>query len=296
MRKFSLMFRPFFVLTALLFLSYFAAAQDTLPKFSVINRGSDRIIISWNNPFGKTLKQISIQRSFDSLKNFKTILTVPDPTIPQNGYVDSKAATEHMFYRLYILKDSGKYVFSITKRPKLDTGTVQNIPGNVLSSGEPAVITRPRDIKELKNEALKTNERIIFIKNKDVLLGAITESNLKHFRDSINFTTKDTLFMKTADTLVIRPFFAREVYRPSKYVFTEKDGNIKISLTDAGSKKYSLKFFEEDYTEIFEIKHISDSLVIMDKTNFIHSGWFLFELYEDGKLREKHKFYVPKDF
>ncbi len=290
------MSRSFCVSIALLFLSYFAAAQDTLPNFSVINRGNDRIVVSWTNPFGNTVRQLSIQRSFDSLKNFKTILTVPDPTIPQNGYVDSKAPTDHMFYRLYILKDSGKYVFSVTKRPKIDTSTNQNNAVNNLSSGAPSVITRPKDLKDLKKEMLKNNERIIYIKNKEVLLGAITESGLKHFRDSINFTTRDTLFMKTADTLVIRPFIAREVYRPSKYVFTEKDGNIRISLSDAGSKKYSLKFFEEDHTEIFEIKHISDALVIMDKTNFIHSGWFLFELYEDGKVKEKHKFYVPKDF
>lgn len=284
------------VLTALLFLSYLAAAQDTLPDFSVINRGNERIIISWTNPFGNKVRQLSIQRSFDSLKNFKTILTVPDPTIPQNGYVDSKAATEHMFYRLYILKDSGKYVFSVTKRPKTDTNNVQSNPFNSLSSGGPAVITKFKDITELKKEAQKSNERIIFIKSREVLLGAIIESNLKRFRDSVNFTTRDTLFMKTADTIVIRPFVAKEIYRPSKYVFTEKDGNIRILLTDASSKKYSLKFFEEDHTEIFEIKHISDPLVIMDKTNFIHSGWFLFELYEDGKLREKHKFYVPRDF
>ena len=290
------MSRFFYLLTTFLLISYFALAQDTLPKFSVINKGNDRIIISWSNPFGNSVRQLSIQRSFDSLKNFKTILTVPDPTIPQNGYVDSKATTEHMFYRLYILRDSGKYVFSATKRPRADTSPVQSNTLNAIFSTEPTVITKMKDLKELRNEVQKNNERIIFVKSRDVLLGAISESTLKRFRDSVNFTTKDTLFMKTTDTLVIRPFVAREVYRPSRFVYTEKDGNIRISLTDAGLKKYSLKFFEEDHTEIFEIKHINDPLVIMDKTNFIHSGWFLFELYEDGKLKEKHKFYVPKDF
>jgi hypothetical protein len=284
------------ILITLLFLFQVAAAQDTLPKFSVVDKGNDRIIISWTNPFGNSIRQLSIQRSFDSLKNFKTILTVPDPTVLQNGYVDSKAISEHMFYRLYILKDSGKYVFSVTKRPKPDTSTVQAGGVNTIDKSEPAVITKPNNIKDLKKEAQKTNERIIFIKSKDVLLGAITESALKHFRDSVNFTTKDTLFMKTADTIMIRPFVAKEVYKPSKFIFTEKDGNVKISLPDAVSKKYSAKFFEEDHTQIFEIKHIGDPLIIMDKTNFVHSGWFLFELYEDSKLKEKHKFYVPKDF
>jgi len=102
--------------------------------------------------------------------------------------------------------------------------------------------------------------------------------------------------MKTSDTLVVKTFIPKEFYRPSKYVFTEKDGNIKIALPNAGLHKYALKFFEPDQSEAFEIKHISDTLIILDKTNFVHSGWFNFELYEDGKLKEKHKLYVPKDF
>ncbi|MEO5996308.1 MAG: hypothetical protein ABIN89_06250 [Chitinophagaceae bacterium] len=279
-----------------MFLTRVGAAQDTLPHFSVIDKGSERIIISWTNPYGKAIKQLSIQRSFDSLKNYKTILTLPDPTVPQNGYVDSKATSNHMFYRLYILKDSGKYVFSMPKRPEIDTGFTLNNTVSEKPADESAGITKMNNLKELQKETQIANERIIYIKSRDVLLGGISESTLKHFRDSINYSTKDTLFMKTADTLVIRPFIAKETYRPSRYVYTDKDGNIKISLTDVVSRKYALKFFEEDQTEIFEIKHITDTLVILDKTNFIHSGWFLFELYEDGKLKERHKFYVPKDF
>src|SRR3990170_6839041 len=95
-------------------------AQDTLPKFSVKNVGSSRIVIGWINTF-ETVRQISIQRSFDSTKNFKSILTVADPSIPENGYVDTKAASDRMFYRLYIMLDKGAYLFSDAKRPVLDT-------------------------------------------------------------------------------------------------------------------------------------------------------------------------------
>jgi len=34
----------------------------------------------------------------------------------------------------------------------------------------------------------------------------------------------------------------------------------------------------------------------LDKANFLHAGWFRFELYENGQLKEKHRFYIPKDF
>lgn len=287
-------FRRFCLIIVPIFNSFFALSQDTLPRFSAFNKGNERIIISWTNPYGNSVRQISIQRSFDSLKNYRSILTVVDPTVPQNGYVDTKATNDHMFYRLYILRDSGKYSFSVAKRPVIDTGSAKTDFLN--SIGESTKITGVKQLKELKEEAKINNERIIYIKNRDLLLGAMTELDLKHFRDSLNLQTKDTVFMKTADTLVIKPFIAKEYYKPSRYVFTEKDGNIKILLADVASKKYEVKFFEEDNTEVFEIKHIKEPLVILDKTNFIHSGWFNFELYEDGKLKEKHKLYVPKDF
>ena len=68
----------------LLFFSHLAIAlraQDTLPKFSLINAGNNRIIIGWTNKF-ENIKQISIQRSFDSLSGYKSILTVADPGLP----------------------------------------------------------------------------------------------------------------------------------------------------------------------------------------------------------------------
>jgi hypothetical protein len=95
---------------------------------------------------------------------------------------------------------------------------------------------------------------------------------------------------------MIRPFVPKEVFRVSKYVFTEKEGRVKISLPDATDKKYSVKFYEEDSTFLFEIKKISEPVLMLDKSNFIHAGWFRFELYEDGHLKEKQKLYIPKDF
>ena len=88
---------------------------------------------------------------------------------------------------------------------------------------------------------------------------------------------------------------AVEVYKPSVYVFTQGDGNIRIKLPDITEKKYSLKFFEQDETFLFEIKEITQSPLVLDKMNFYHTGWFISELYADGKLMEKHKFYIRKE-
>lgn len=225
-----------------LLLAFVAAAvvyaQDTLPKFSVRNVGNNRIIIGWTNTF-ESIRQVSIQRSFDSLRGYTTILTVPDPRAPQNGYVDTKANNDHMFYRLYIMLDKGIFLFSDPKRPVLDTLKRTRFTENVRVNGTDSV--------HIPN---------LGINNKP------------------------------------RP----EVFVPSLHVYTFKDGNVRVNLPDDGDKKYLLKFFEEDGSFLFELKDIKHRTFKLDKANFYHAGWFRFELYENGELKEKHKFYLEKDF
>ena len=69
--------------------SYTVRSQDTLPDFTVVNRNG-KVILSWVNDF-PVIKQLSIQRSPDSLKGFKTILTLPDPSSVNNGFLDNNA-------------------------------------------------------------------------------------------------------------------------------------------------------------------------------------------------------------
>ena len=82
---------------------------------------------------------------------------------------------------------------------------------------------------------------------------------------------------------------------PSKFIYTGKENNIIISLPEAEKKKYSIKFFEDDGTPLFEIKKIIQTYLTLDKVNFVHAGLFNVELYADGMLIEKHKVYIPKD-
>lgn len=229
-------------LTLLLTLSAITAcnllhAQDTLPKFTLKNVGNNRIVVGWTNNF-TVVKQISIQRSFDSLTGYKSILTVADPSSPQNGYVDTKATNDHMFYRLYILLDRGVFLFSEAKKPVIDT--TQRV---VLPTGQlPGV---------------------------------------------------DTTSVTNGSNPKIRP----TGFVPSLYVFTHRDGYVKISLpNNEKPKKYSIKFFDSDDNLVFELKEIKERQFKLDKTNFYHAGWFRFELYEDDKLFERHKFYIEKDF
>lgn len=231
------MMRRFFFLLLLVFIFDLAAsAQDTLPDFSVKNAGRNRYIIGWVNNY-PVVKQIGIQRSHDSLANFKTILSVTDPTARENGFADTKAPNDHMFYRLFIVLDKGQYFYTASKKPFIDTTTV----------------TRQRN------------------------------SLLDRVEDSI--------------TAVIKPIVPKKPdFIPSFYIYTNKDGYVYINLPDADKKKYEVKFYEEDDSFLFEIKNIRETGITLDKANFIHAGWFRFELYNDGKLVEKNRFYLAKEF
>ncbi len=291
-------------------------AQDTLPRFSVTARGTGKILISWHNRF-PVVSQISIQRSIDSLKNFTTLITVPDPTLPENGVMDTRAPHPNFYYRLFIVLESGRYLFSTSKRPHSNTGET------------PATVREEKAVEEVEVADAK-NARIlfvdattatakpqikspsaihgvpgapeidvhttVFVRKGDSLVGQIEGARIGAFRDSLLNHTKDTLVFVDGDTILIKPFVPKEIYKVSSYVFTGKYGNIQISLPGAATRHYSVKFYDEGNRLLFELSEIRDSTLILDKTNFQHSGWFHFELYDGAQLKEKNKLFIPKEF
>ncbi|HVZ55284.1 MAG TPA: hypothetical protein VG870_01385 [Chitinophagaceae bacterium] len=229
----------------LIFLALRGLAQDTLPGFSVKNIGSNRIVVSWINRY-PVVKQISIQRSFDSLINYKTILSVPDPMATENGFADLKAPSPRMFYRLFIVFEQGAFVFSPARRPVVDS-----------------TVRTPPDQARIDKISLADSAQ-----------------------QAAGLPANPTLNGKNNPN----PFV------PSMHVFTYKDGNVRISLPENSGHKYNLKFFGDDNSLLFEIHDLRETPVLLDKANFYHAGWFHFELYEDGKLIEKNKFYLAKPF
>ncbi|MEO6329672.1 MAG: hypothetical protein ABIO55_12100 [Ginsengibacter sp.] len=196
-------------------------AQDTLPRLTVTNI-SNHILISWVNPY-TYLTTINIQRSFDSLKNFKTIGTVLNVKNKINGYADTRPPSVKMFYRVFISFEGGSYIFTKSYKPFIDTLKV--LP----------------DIEKLTQN-------------------------------------------------IVIPWFV-----PSTRVYTGKDNNVIISLPEAHEKKYSLKFYDENGSPAFEINKITETYLTLEKVNFLHSGIFNFQLFEDGILLERDKIYIPKE-
>jgi len=97
------------------------------------------------------------------------------------------------------------------------------------------------------------------------------------------------------DSGIVFPPSKPEITYPSNTIFTAKDNNIIIHLVNAETKKYSVKFFDETEKFLFELTKLKEEYLIIEKVNFVHTGWFRFELYENGLLIETNKFQILKE-
>ena len=99
-------------------------------------------------------------------------------------------------------------------------------------------------------------------------------------------TVGDSIAMQT-----LRPVNASR----SRFLFLGRENNVILQLTDTLSKKYSIRFFDEKARQVFRIDNIAETELIIDKANFLHGGWFNYELYDGGRLIDQDRFYLPKD-
>ncbi len=265
------MMRILFLGLVLMFSSNFVNGQDTLPNFTLRDLGKNRIQISWKNPF-ETIVQINVQRSYDSLRGYQTIFSPQSPTLPINGYVDTKARPGvKVYYRVFYVLSGGAYFFSAIKTPA--TGVL--IPQADINPESGSLIT---------------------IKLRDIVIGQLTYDQYKLFKDSIIYKTKDTLYAVSATEVVIKPYIVKEAWKPSQFIFTNRDGYVMVRLPAVHTRNYRIVFLDDRGNELFEIKKVREPELVLDKVNFIRAGWFHFELYEDERLKERNKFYLSRDF
>lgn len=288
----------FLLLTIVFVNSGTLKAQDTLPQFSVEDKGGGRVVISWKNPY-PNLIQLAVQRSYDSVKRFSTLYSASSPELPENGFSDKVVPGLKVYYRVFYVMEGGAYFFTKSKRP----GSSSAYAGAGSSS---MVIDDRRDqLDEAMLETLRRKngdsmafptDKKFFIKIADTLHASLLGQQLLQFRDSILLATKDTLYQLTEDTILLAVYVPPFAQRTSEFVFTDKDGYIVIKLLDADKKKFEVKFMEEDETPVLEIKTIKDSYLIIDKANFYQGGWYKFELRENGRVKERNKVFLAKDF
>lgn len=314
------------------------AAQKALPDFSVRSMNKGKVQISWVNPYNNNCIQLMVQRSYDSLKFFKTIFTAQSPQLPQNGYIDNGVmAGVKTFYRIFYVLSDNNYFFTKSKIPGIEEAVIteniipkKNKPDSSTRETYANVITETTVKEKIDSEevieALPNTKKLptdlitsnnLNIKNKiaapvvkpvekkfisvykaskDSFLMRFEIGEYKKFRDSIVNNTKDTLYFLNATEVLIKPFYVKPVWKPSMYVFTDDRGYVNIQLPLTKQHHYKIIFTDSSGLAVFEIKHVKEEELFLDKVNFIHAGWFNFELFEDEKIKEKNKVFISKEF
>ncbi len=258
-----------------------ALAQDTLPNFTVREISKTKLLISWINPYPNCI-QLAIQRSFDSTRFFNTVYSAISPNLPQNGFADNKLPVGlKVYYRIFYVLDGGTYFFS--KSQQVSTPSKDIVDNRYFENDIPT----PIDI----NKIIK-----IYNRDKPREILELDYTKYRKFRDSIITKTKDSIYIVSAEVVMLKPFISKGFFRPSLNIYTTNKGYVNLHLPLAKTRKYRIIFYEENGTELFEIKQIKETDLTLDYTNFIHAGWFNFELFEDDKLKEKNKLFLQKLF
>jgi len=248
--------------SSILLLLASAKAEDSLPHFTVKERNG-MVIIGWLNPHPE-LTQLIIQRSVDSLTGFRSIVSMPDPTSVSNGYVDKKPGIANSYYRIYYVNPGGRYLFTAAQKAVKDTSF--NSRSVSMTTSVNALIVSTNDANGMRGLALDKALKIKRETGTGINLSGKIEDNINE-----------------------------NVFTPSGLIFTNSEGNLIIALPDTYKKKFSLRVFKEDGTPMFHMRNIKEPQLLIDRSNFLHSGWFKYDLYEDEKLREQNKFFIPPE-
>lgn len=266
-----------------------ATGQETLPEFTAAIR-SGRPVISWTNPFDKVV-QISVQRSQDSLFGFRTIVTMPDPSLAVNGFMDVSAPDTRQYYRIYVQFPYGRFFQTSVKRPsELSVSTAQDgrltqgvIPQPVedrpAMTGQPSVgrvvpdMPKPEDPKDYENIIKKT--KFVYVR----------KLPWRHLKPG------DPIPPETSELKVVLP---ANLFTPSPFLFTNKDGNVVVAMPQRSGGRFSVHFFLPEGLPLFHFDMAKEPILILDKVNFQRSGWFDFEIRQDGRVRERNRIFIPK--
>lgn len=236
--------KPFAALFFFTFSLISADAQEVLPNVTVKESGG-KVIISWLNDYKKNVTVISIQRSYDSLRNFTTIGAVLNPQNLENGYLDQNPPYNKMYYRVFIAFDGGTYEYSTAQTP----------------------------VEEIFTKIVKAADG----------------------RDSIVVITAPELEPWQIDPGVVEPTVGEPKVKTQSNLVHNYGENVVLDLPNALTRKYVVKFLDENNKLVLEIKDFKETYLIIEKVNFKRSGIYNFQLFEDGILIEENFVLISKD-
>jgi hypothetical protein len=263
-------------------------AQDTLPKISVKHK-QGKVIVSWVNPYADVVL-INIQRSADSLKNFKTILSVADPGAVTNGFLDGKAPNLKQFYRLYVQREGGKYFFTDPLKPTPDTAKPKPKTPPAAEKTTAPKTAAPPPVDPAPTKPIQTQK---------ASGGDVYDPRNANFKPEKNSSQK-VKFSNTkspeANNNKVAQAPVREMKPPPVYIFVNSIGQVIVITPEDKKSLYTVKFVTESSGQpALTLAKIKDSHITLDKTNFHSSGWYKCEIYENEKYRSNLRVFIPKD-
>ncbi|MEP6712130.1 MAG: hypothetical protein ABJA37_06940 [Ferruginibacter sp.] len=213
-------------------------AQQILPDISVKNI-SGKIIVSWRNEYNLPVATISIQRSYDSLKNYTTIGSVLNPLNKENGYADANPPYNKMYYRVFIAFEGGSYIISKTVRPVKETSAttdstkIQRYPWQVNPLADSSLQSPPINVGITKPLITYPSKRIFTSRDNSVVIHLPEAATKK-------YTIK---FFDELDNLVFELTKLNEEYLIIEKVNFGHSGWYHFELYEAGTLVEKNKFF-----------------------------------------------------
>ena len=264
--------------------SFSVWAQPKLPAFQATRIAEDKALIEWRNS-DTSVRQISIQQSSDSLKGFRTALTIPDPSLPQNGVLLNRPNAGKQFYRLFVLYPGGRYIFStVQSASKIITpATISSTP-NIPK--EPTDLSLPKSVMpSTKTEESVTAPQAEPIKRKDSLMLAkpiqITLPVLAPGKD-INIKKNEPVTIQLLE------------YVPNLAVHTLPDGFVFVQISPRIElNTLQIRFFTDQDQPLFHLDQPKIREFRIEKSNFYRAGWYRYEVWQKGKKTHTERFFIP---
>ena len=256
----------------LVFISAAVIAQPALPEFSIIKGPKNHTIISWRNNFGDQLTVLTIQRSADSVRNFRTIYSVNNLSLQANAYTDNKPMPGEEYYRMYYMLKNGTYNF--TKAKRVTTGFV---PDDLLTR-----LDSKKMISVIGAASRKFEYPALF---------RLKDSVLNYTSDSLYFINDSTIEYKKFNAVAAMAKTETSNLQPvSKFLYLNADNYIVLKFPEQELSHYSMTIYKQNGTSVlFKIPKFENSEIILNKTSFLRTGWYPYEIYKDGKLQERSR-------
>lgn len=270
------MFKYFFIVTIFSSFCIQSFSQKPLPDFDIKKGSQNQKVISWRNNYGDMLSVLNVQRSNDSIRNFRTLYSEPNPSLSVNAYTDMKPIPGMDYYRLYYQMKNGSYYF--TKAKKVASGFIADGLYDHLNAQHVII----------KGDKERTISITTFHK--------VADSVLNNTSDSIFYLADSTVSYKHFNPIAAMSYGSTEsnsLIPVSNYLFLNSNGNLVIRLPQNKLYDYSMTIYQpSSNTVLYKIKHFSNPEVILSKSSFLRSGFYPYELYENGKLKERSKFQI----